>query len=98
MRAIHPRWLLIMAAGLGLAGAPTPAAPPACPGFVLASGTFDGAQHEIDDQGFFAIGGAGVSFKPQTPAWYRANELRGQDLELVLRPIRCRPDLERLER
>jgi hypothetical protein len=68
-----------------------------CPGFVLASGRFDGADHEIADQGFFAIGGAGVSLRPQTPAWFQAKELRGRDgMELVLRPIRCR-ELQKLE-
>lgn len=59
----------------------------ACEGFVLASGPFSVASPTADD-GYYAIGeGATLALKPQTPAWYRARELNGQVVDLVVRPV-----------
>lgn len=70
-----------------------------CPGIVLASGTVEAAEHELED-GAFSIGDAtlivhpkGIPFAQLLPLRHRA-----EAQEIVIRPAKCRPSVQRLDR
>lgn len=60
-----------------------------CAAFVLSSGDVKAADHELDE-GYFSIGGTSLMAPPQSAAFMRLSSERGKDVELVIRPVKCR--------
>lgn len=68
-----------------------------CPGIVLTSGVVSSAEHETAE-GYFVINETVLQVKPESIAKTELARMRGEVQELVIRPVRCRADVERLER
>jgi hypothetical protein len=64
------------------------------PGFVVASGVLSQADHEALE-GFGNINEFSFSMRPKSPLYLRVLELRGQAVEVVIRPLKPR-ELERI--
>jgi hypothetical protein len=66
-----------------------------CPGYVLASGPVDAAEHEAQD-GYASIGSVTLMAPPESAAGMRLRSEAGRTFDLVLRPVGR--DLQRVER
>jgi len=81
--------LLVQEAARGQEKAETDTTPPcSSPGFILASGPLDAADHELDD-GAATINGYTLFVNRMSPpvSWMFVREHRGRVVELVLRSI-----------
>lgn len=65
-----------------------------CPGYVIASGVVESADHEIES-GYGNVNEFAFAMRPQSPFYLRVVELRGQPVEVIFRPIKPRT-LERV--